>query len=131
MNLAMTAAWGEHRHRANIVPKITDEQAKQGLTLVLLRFPAKVLADASGCSIDAARDWKKGKRFPHGAALINLCRALSPIDDWWIAETRPPVSLGTASDQNVAHAYMQQQASLPGPQGDAARAYLRAWRGKQ
>lgn len=131
MNLATTTTWGEHRHRANIVPKITEEEAKQRLTAVLLRFPAKVLAEASGNSIDAARDWKKGKRFPHGAALINLCRALSPIDDWLIAETRPPIHLGTDQDQNIAHAYMQQQASLPGPQGDAARAYLRAWRGKQ
>ena len=115
----------EHRRRTNIVPRIDQDEARQRFSAIVLSFPAKHLALASGASVDAAKQWKAGQRFPHGAALINLARAIPAINDWLAAETRPSVSM---QDPNALHAAMTMLAAAPGREGDAARAYLRAWR---
>lgn len=106
-------------------PFVTQSELKQRFSAVLLRFTAKDLARASGCSVDAAKSWKNGERFPHGDALINLASTLEPINSWLRGETRLVVNSPHA---NSRHADMVEQSVLPGPDGDAARAYLRAWR---
>lgn len=113
--------------RTTRVPKISKEQAKELLAPVLLRFTRKQLADGSGCTTDAAKAWHEKKRFPNGESLINLARAFPCVDDWLNDVKRP--SFNPDPLPEAFHA-MQRDASLPGPQGDAARAWLQAWRAR-
>lgn len=64
------------------VPKITEVQAAQGFSAVILSLSAGELAQAASRSKDAAKGWKSGRAAPNLASIINLCREKDLIWRW-------------------------------------------------
>lgn len=101
---------------------MTEADAKEAFSALVTCLTAKDLARASGRSVEAAKSWKDGTNFPSGVSLLNLARSIDIIDEWVDDAKRAP------EQPNELHARMVEEAAIPGPDGDAARAYLRAWR---
>jgi hypothetical protein len=62
----------------------TDRELKRQFKELVLRagLTARELADASGCTLDAAKLWLAGKRLPNLASTINMGQRLPVIRNW-------------------------------------------------
>lgn len=63
-------------------PKITNEEATQQITGIVLGFSAGTLAKAAGRSKDSAKHWKAGHACPNVASIINLARQIPSVHKW-------------------------------------------------
>lgn len=63
-------------------PFLSEPEAAEEFSAVILDFSAGELARASGRSKDTAKCWKVGRAFPNGVSLIALIREFKPIRTW-------------------------------------------------
>ncbi len=112
------------RPRTNVIP-ITDREAAQKFSALVIAFPAGQLAQAAARTKDSAKGWKKARAFPSGASLINMCRAIPSVYEWLQTEIEHGGEV-FESDRNLTLAYQETMrlASTPGKRGDEARKML-------
>lgn len=105
-------------------PKITDREAAERFSAVILPYTAKQLANAAGRTVEAAKEWIAGSRMPSGASLINMARALPCVLKWINEEAQAGHRAAMArSDDSVVSA-LRKLKDATGPEGDAVRAIL-------
>ena len=82
----------------NFVP-ISEAERAEEFAGELIPFPAKDLARASSRSVETAKQWKAGRRFPNGESLMALMAAFPTINAWVLRKTggiHSPQALSTA-----------------------------------
>lgn len=109
-------------------PKLfSEDDLAEELAGVLLPFTARAVKKATGVSLEAAKSWKKGRRFPHGSSLIRMASQFDTVDAWLrgkisrggnVEFDSPEVSTAVVGE-------LQKLALQDGPEGDAARKVLR------
>lgn len=69
--------------RANkISPTITEDQAIQGFSAVLLPFSDGEIATAAQATKQAAKGWRQGKAMPRAVPLLNMAQNLPGVWEW-------------------------------------------------
>jgi hypothetical protein len=65
-----------------VSPKITDSEALEQVSALVLGFSAGTLAKATDRSKDSAKHWKAGHACPNLASTINLARSIPAVRAW-------------------------------------------------
>lgn len=120
------------RRGTNLVPPkslvpITEQDAAKAFSAVILKFSAGELAQTSKRSKEAAKAWKEGRSLPSSWSLLNMAQDIPAVRNWVLgmlgagAETEAPPPEVLNALLGGLHAV----ASIPGPDGAAARAVLK------
>lgn len=112
----------------NVVP-MTEREAAEEFSAVVIDFEAGQLAQAARRTKEAAKAWKSAKRCPNGSSLINMARAIPKIRAWLYAEIERGVPAEAMSFDNpqaldVIFRGLQQLAMGAGTDGNSARQLL-------
>lgn len=109
-----------------IVVPITERDAAQEFSAVIIPFTAGELAQAAKRSKEAAKAWKEGRSLPSGWSLLNMAQEIPEVRNWMLAKLGVGARVGFDSPEAVGAiaAAVQAVASMPGPSGDAVRAIL-------
>lgn len=65
-----------------VSPKITNAEATEQVSALVLGFSSGTLAKAAGRSKDSAKHWKIGHACPNLASAINLARSIPSVRAW-------------------------------------------------
>jgi hypothetical protein len=106
-------------------PRISDREAAERFSAVILGFTAKQLAHASGRTVEAAKEWIAGSRMPSGASLINMARSLPCVLRWINEEAQAGHRAAMARSDDSVLSALRKLKDAAGPEGDAVRAILR------
>lgn len=63
-----------------------EHEAREALHQAMLGVPNSDLRRITGCSDEAARKWKAGRRCPNAASLVNLARQVPKVREWLLSE---------------------------------------------
>lgn len=108
-------------------PIMTEDQAAEEFSALVLPFSRGDLAQLSGRTKEAAKHWKAGSRAPNCSSLITMGRRNLRIKEWVIAQMDAEVQGGcddAQADQDM-RAQLQMTAQMPGQEGAMARAMLK------
>lgn len=67
----------------SLLPAIANDELGEKVSETLIPYTRKQVANAGRRTEEAAKAWKAGRAAPDGASLLNLGRALPPVD-WLI-----------------------------------------------
>lgn len=105
-------------------PKISDRDAAESFSAVVLPFTAKQLSAASGRTVEAAKEWIAGTRMPSGASLINMARSLPCVLAWINEQAMAGHKAAMARSDDSVIGALRKLKDREGPEGDAVRAIL-------
>jgi hypothetical protein len=69
-----------------VSPKITNLEATEQVSALVIGFSAGTLAKAAGRSKDSAKHWKIGHACPNLASAINLARSIPSVRAWLLEQ---------------------------------------------
>lgn len=101
--------------------KLSEKQGSAEIIPLLAHVPAKVLAQATGRSVETSKGWKSGRAFLNGASLINLARSFPEVRNWVIEQCGGDAGPNAAA---LIGSAILKLASQPTPQGELARQAL-------
>jgi hypothetical protein len=82
MRRAATRRLGENFAPTKNFAPVTEQEAAQEFSAVILPFSVGQLAQATGRSKETAKCWKAGRAFPNGVSLMALVAEFPQIRAW-------------------------------------------------
>lgn len=115
--------------QTNIVPISTERDAAEQFSALVVDFSAGQLASAARRSKETAKRWKSARAFPNGVSLIHMACSLPTVNMWLKSQIDAGDRAAQSGSADGVWEAVEMVAQNPGPEGDMARAMVRA-RGK-
>lgn len=107
----------------NIVP-VTERDAAQEFSAVIIQFSSGELAQAAKRSKEAAKAWKEGRSLPTAWSMLNMAREIPAVRNWMLAKLGADPQFNSPEMLSVLVGAVQTVAAMPGMDGDRLRALI-------
>ena len=114
------------------LPLQTEREYAEKFSPVIEDMNLRRISKAVGRSVETVKAWRARRAFPNGASLLNAAKAFPAVRNWLLDELDgydrcdPMGRADMPQDLTQLLSGLDRVAAMPGPEGDMARALLKA-----